>query len=115
MAEQLARTIRHEEAVGLATIELTRFRVRPANTSALLAARPRMLEEFRADRGGFIDARLVRLPDGQWLDIVSWRSPEDLAASRATGANLPGIRAFFAAIEEVVSAEEGTLADGLEA
>lgn len=31
------------------------------------------------------------------------------------GANLPGIRAFFAAIEEVVSAEEGTLADGPEA
>ena len=81
-----------EEAVGLSTIELTRFRVRPENTSALLAARPRMLDEFRADRSGFIDARLVRLPDGQWLDIVSWRSPEDFAASRAKGANLPSIR-----------------------
>jgi quinol monooxygenase YgiN len=105
----------HKEAVGLSTIELARFRVRPENTSALLAARPRMLNEFRADRSGFIDARLVRLPDGQWLDIVSWRSPEDFAASRAKGASLPGIRAFFAAIEEVVSAEEGTLADGPEA
>ena len=101
----------NDEAVGLLTVELTRFRVRPENTDALLAARARMLEEFRADRSGFIDARLVRLPDGQWLDIVSWRSAEDFAASRAKGANLPAIRAFFAAIEEVVSAEEGILAD----
>jgi quinol monooxygenase YgiN len=99
----------------LVTVELTRFRVRPENTEALLAARARMLDEFRADRAGFMGARLVRLPESQWLDIVSWRAAEDFAASRAKGANLPGIRAFFAAVDEVVSAEEGILADGPEA
>jgi hypothetical protein len=78
---------------------------------ALLAARPGMLDEFRQDRAGFIDARLVRLPVDEWLDIVVWRSAENLAASRAKGANLPRIKAFFGAIDALVSAEEGVLAD----
>lgn len=92
----------------MTTVELTRFRVLPENADALLAARPAMLADFRADRAGFIDAVLVRLPDDEWLDIVTWASPEDFAASREKGANLPGIAAFFSAIAELVSAEEGT-------
>jgi heme-degrading monooxygenase HmoA len=96
----------------MATVELTRFSVRPDQEEALLAARPGMLEDFRADRAGFIDAMLVRLAGNEWLDIVSWRSPEDFAASREKGANLPGIAAFFGAISQLVSSEEGSLADG---
>lgn len=95
----------------MTTVELTRFRVAPERTEALMTARPAMLADFRADRTGFLGARLVRLPDHQWLDIVLWRSAEDFAASRAKGANLPGIQAFFAAIDELVSAEEGTSDD----
>jgi hypothetical protein len=94
------------------TIELTRFHVRLEQEQALLAARPAMLEDFQADRTGFIDAKLVRLPDHEWLDIVSWNLPEDLADSRAKGANRPGIEAFFAAIDHLVTAEEGMLVDG---
>jgi heme-degrading monooxygenase HmoA len=96
----------------MATVELTRFRVRPEQEEALLAARPGMLRDFHADRAGFIDAMLVRLPDNEWLDIVSWRSEEDFAASRAKGANLPGIATFFGAISQLVSSEQGSLADG---
>ena len=43
---------------------------------------------------------------------MQWRSPEDFAASRAKGANLPGIAAFFAAIDEVISSEQGIRTDG---
>ena len=93
------------------TMELTRFRVTPENTDAMLAARPGMLADFQADREGFLGARLVRLPDDEWLDIVEWRSPQDFAASRAKGGNLPGVAAFFATIAELVSAEEGEAAD----
>jgi quinol monooxygenase YgiN len=93
------------------TIELTRFKVRPEQVEAMLAARPAMLADFRADREGFLDARLVRLPGDEWLDIVEWRSAEDFAASRTKGGNLPGIAAFFGTIAELVSAEEGVLAD----
>ena len=92
------------------TVELTRFRVDPSKVDALLAARPAMLADFRDDRAGFLDADLVRLPDGEWLDIVRWRTPEDFAASREKGANLPGVAAFFAAIDSLVSAEEGVSA-----
>ncbi|SNY45875.1 antibiotic biosynthesis monooxygenase [Paractinoplanes atraurantiacus] len=93
----------------MTTIELTRFRVDPSQVSALLSARPAMLADFQADREGFLDARLVRLPGDEWLDIVTWRSAEDFAASRAKGANRPGIAAFFGAIASLVSAEEGAL------
>ncbi|MFF4416526.1 antibiotic biosynthesis monooxygenase [Streptosporangium sp. NPDC001559] len=89
------------------TVELTRFRVAADRAQALLDARPAMLTDFAADRAGFLGARLIRLSDDEWLDIVDWRSPEDFAASRAKGANLPGIAAFFAAIDELVSMEEG--------
>lgn len=91
------------------SVELTRFRVLPERVGELLAARPGMIAGFEADREGFLGARLVRLPDDQWLDIVEWRSSEDFAASRAKGASLPGIKAFFDAIDSLVSAEEGVL------
>ncbi|GAB3751989.1 hypothetical protein [Microlunatus parietis] len=95
----------------MTTIELTRFRVAPERTEELLSARPAMLADFRADRTGFLDARLVSLPNDEWLDIVAFATPEDREASRAKGANLPGIAAFFAAIDSLVGAEDGTLAE----
>ncbi|MEV8376665.1 antibiotic biosynthesis monooxygenase [Kribbella sp. NPDC056861] len=93
----------------MSTIELTRFKVADDKEAELLAARPEMLADFAADRAGFVAAQLVRLPGGEWLDIVEWETPEDFAASREKGGNLPGIARFFAAIESLVSAEEGTL------
>lgn len=93
----------------MTTVELTRFKAQRAE--ALLAARPAMVADFREDREGFLDARLVRLPNDEWLDIVMWRSSEDFAASRAKGPNLPGIKAFFEAIDELITAEEGTAAE----
>jgi len=92
----------------VAVVELTRFRVDPAREQDLVNARPQMLADFRSDRDGFLDASLVRLPGHEWLDIVFWESGEDFAASRAKGANLPGIARFFAAISELISSEEGT-------
>jgi quinol monooxygenase YgiN len=88
-------------------IELTRFRVAAGHRDALLAARPAMLRDFAEDRAGFLGATLVELPGGEWLDVVRWRSREDFAASREKGPNRPGIAAFFAAIDELVSAEQG--------
>ncbi|WP_020016961.1 hypothetical protein [Promicromonospora sukumoe] len=93
------------------SVELTRFRVLPERIDAMLASRPAMIADFEADRTGFLGARLVQLPDDEWLDIVEWASSEDFAASRAKGANKPGIAAFFATISSLVTAEEGTLAE----
>ena len=95
----------------MTTVELTRFRVPAEKTEELLAARAEMLKDFETDRAGFLGARLVRLPDNEWLDIVDWATPEDFATSREKGPNLPGIARFFAAIDSLVVAEEGTLAE----
>ncbi|MFD9700804.1 antibiotic biosynthesis monooxygenase family protein [Lentzea sp. NPDC059081] len=92
------------------SVELTRFRVAPGKVEALLAARPGMIADFEADREGFLGARLVRLPDDEWLDVVEWRSSADYAESSRKGPNLPGIKAFFDAIDSLVVAEEGELA-----
>ena len=94
----------------MTTVELTRFRVLPEKTAELLAARPDMVTDFEADRGGFLGARLVQLPNDEWLDIVEWATPEDFATSREKGPNLPGIARFFAAIDSLVVAEEGVSA-----
>ncbi|MFD3485766.1 hypothetical protein [Streptomyces sp. NPDC058665] len=93
----------------MVTVELTRFRVDADKNELLLATRSAMLADFRADRRGFLDARLVRLPDNEWLDIITWETPEDFAASRDKGPNRPGIADFFSAIAELTSAEEGSL------
>lgn len=93
----------------MSTIELTRFKVSEDKADELVAARPGMLADFAADRTGFVGAQLVRLPDGEWLDIVEWETPGDFAASREKGGNLPGIARFFAAIDSLITAEEGTL------
>ena len=90
-----------------APVEVTRFRVAPERAGELLAARAGMLADFQADRTGFIGARLIRLSADEWLDVVDWRSPEDFAASRAKGANLPGVAAFFAAVDELCSSDLG--------
>jgi Antibiotic biosynthesis monooxygenase len=95
----------------MTTVELTRFRVLPEKTDELLAARADMLKDFEADRAGFLGARLVQLPDNEWLDIVEWATPEDFTTSRDKGPNLPGIARFFAAIDSLVQAEQGTLAE----
>lgn len=95
----------------MTTVELTRFRVLAEKTEELLAARAEMLKDFEADRAGFLGARLVQLPDDEWLDIVDWATPEDFATSREKGPNLPGIARFFAAIDSLVVAEQGTLAE----
>lgn len=92
----------------MTVIELTRFRVDADRGEEMLAARPGMLGDFEADRTGFLGATLVELAEGEWLDVVRWRTSEDFAESRAKGANLPGIAAFFGAIAQVVSSEEGT-------
>ena len=66
----------------MSVIEMTTFTVAPERTAAMLAARGGMLTAFRKDRRGFIGARLVRVADNTWLDIVEW---EDAQAYDALG------------------------------
>ncbi|MFE2544961.1 alpha/beta hydrolase family protein [Actinacidiphila glaucinigra] len=95
----------------MSVIELTTFVVAPDRTSEMLSARSGMLSAFRKDRRGFVAARLVRVADDTWLDIVEWTDALAFDESRAKGANLPEIAAFFATIDELVSAKSGVRYD----
>ncbi|MFF7211900.1 alpha/beta hydrolase family protein [Streptomyces sp. NPDC008238] len=88
----------------MSVIELTTFVVAPDRTSDMLSA-------FRKDRRGFVAARLVRVADDTWLDVVEWTDALAFDESRAKGANLPEIGAFFATIDHLVSAESGVRYD----
>ncbi|GAB3896782.1 hypothetical protein GCM10029964_078670 [Kibdelosporangium lantanae] len=95
----------------MSVIELTTFTVKPANTAALLAARPGMVDAFRRDRRGFIAARLIRVDDNTWLDMVEWTDDTAWDESRAKGANQPEIATFFATIDTLVSSTRGVRYD----
>jgi acetyl esterase/lipase len=109
-------SIRYRVCSGvlMSVIELTTFVVAPEKTPAMLAARSGMLAAFRKDRRGFIGARLVRVADNTWLDIVEWADAQAYDESSAKGGNLPEIAAFFATIDELVSARSGERYDDAE-
>lgn len=95
----------------MSVIELTTFTVAPEKTAAMLAARPGMVAAFRADRRGFVSAKLIRVAEDRWLDVVEWSDDTAWDESRAKGANQPGIAAFFATIGTLVSSERGVRYD----
>ena len=95
----------------MSTIEIVRMRVEDDDRNAFVGARAAMEADFRADREGFMSALLVDLGDGTYLDIIEWATPADFAASRAKGANQPGIARFFGIIAEIISSDEGTVVD----
>ncbi|SDW31666.1 Acetyl esterase/lipase [Amycolatopsis xylanica] len=95
----------------MSVIEMTTFTVEPERTRAMLEARRGMLEAFRADRRGFLAARLVRVDERTWLDFVEWTDDAAWDESKAKGANLPAIGAFFATIDGLVGAERGVRYD----
>jgi acetyl esterase/lipase len=98
----------------MSVIELTTFTVKPANTAAMLAARPGMVDAFRRDRRGFVTAKLIRVADDRWLDLVEWIDDTAWDESRVKGANLQEIGAFFATIDTLVSSDRGVRYDDAE-
>jgi acetyl esterase/lipase len=98
----------------VSVIELTTFTVADDRVSDMLAARHAMLEAFRADRRGFVAAKLIRLDERTWLDAVEWTDDAAYDESSAKGANLPEIAAFFATIDALVQARRGTRYDDAE-
>lgn len=65
-----------------AVLEWAPFRVKPGVTEKqLLAASAGLQSGFLSKQAGFLERRLVRRPDGSYVDVVLWASAE--AAARA--------------------------------
>ena len=91
--------------------EIVRSRVPTDREEEMLRLRPVMIAAVRRRFPELIDARLVKLDDGSWLDIARWESRE--AAERAAQAfpEIPEAAAMGELIEEVVALEHGVDAE----
>jgi Cys-tRNA synthase (O-phospho-L-seryl-tRNA:Cys-tRNA synthase) len=65
-------------------IEIYRVTVDPANVGRLLEIRAAAVAEFQEQVPELLQADLVRLGDGSWLDILTWSGP--VAAERIDAA-----------------------------
>ena len=85
------------------TIEVARYTA--TDESALLAARPAMVDAIRAAFPGLIRATLARTEDGTWLDVFYWEDRSAADCAIAGESELPAYRAFAAHIGHVASSE----------
>jgi hypothetical protein len=89
-------------------VQFTRFRTTPQRESAVLEARQASLRACRGAEPELCEAYLIRLADGEWLDIVMWAGRPGSetfddparAASRA---------AFYHQLDELLGEECGIL------
>lgn len=91
------------------TLEIVHFTVEPEAEAALLAGRAEMVAAVRASHPGLLDARLVDLGDGCWMDLVCWRSAEDAHAAAADFPNIAAAGAWASNIAEVTSMIHGSV------
>lgn len=83
------------------TLEIARFTVKPEAEAQFLAEREQMIGHLRRHFPGLLDAQLVKLENGEYLDLVRWASRE-MALRAAEGVmEVPEIAAWFAHIAEV--------------
>jgi hypothetical protein len=72
----------------MADIRIHRYTVDPADIEELRARRAKLIAAVRAAHHGLIDARLVRLDSGTFIDSWRWESAEQMqvASTRVCGA-----------------------------
>jgi hypothetical protein len=92
----------------MAIVQFTRFRVPPEREPAVLAARRASLQACREADPELCGAYLVRLDDGEWLDIAIWAAQpgtevfdDPRQAAARTG--------FYGQIDELLGEECGIL------
>lgn len=95
----------------MATLELARFTMDPKNEAALLRRRPALVDALRDACPGFVSARLTRLDERTWLDVVEWGSREEAEAAQEIVQGVPAAVDFFALIDQVLAMEHAEVVD----
>ena len=83
--------------------EVVRSRVRPGVEDEMLQLRPRMIAAVRQRFPELLDARLVQMEDGSWLDLVQWSSRDAAERAAASMPAIPEAAAMMGLLDEVVS------------
>jgi hypothetical protein len=90
-----------------AYVQVVHARVRPEVEEAMLAKRPAFVGAMKRAIPGLLDASLVKLEDGTWLDLVRWESREAAEKAPAAHEELPEAAAIDALVEEVMEFKQG--------
>lgn len=78
-------------------VELAPFRVADGVTrEALLSASDQLQAEFLAQQPGFVARELLEGADGQWTDLVHWRSRADAERVLQAAMTSPVCAKYFA-------------------
>jgi hypothetical protein len=73
----------------------------------MLQLRPRMIAAVRERFPELVDARLIQMDDGSWMDVVQWSSRESAERAAASIGEIPEAAEMMSLLEEVLSFEHG--------
>jgi hypothetical protein len=97
------------EDVMAPTVELARFTVKPGHEEGIVADRDAAMAALSQACPGLRRATLTRLPDGSWLDILVWDTPELAEQAAAKMPQIAGVQPWVAHIAQTVSFEHAEL------
>ena len=87
-------------------VELAPFRLAEGVTGTMLiAASDDLQAEFLAHQPGFVARELLEGVDGQWTDVVHWRTKADAERAMQTVAASPACAKYFALMAAVDHAD----------
>lgn len=92
-------------------LEVFHARVEPALEDQMVRRRPELLAAIREALPGLRQARLVKLDDGTWLDMLSWESREAADAATARLGEIPAAGELHGYVEEVLAHHRGEAAE----
>jgi hypothetical protein len=101
-----ALALEREEAMTF--VQFTRFRLGTHNEQAVLEARRASLRACRGAEPELCGAYLVRLADGEWLDIAIWAGQPGMEAFDDPG-QAAARAGFYGQIDELLGEECGIL------
>ena len=82
------------------TFELAQFAVREEDEAALVAERPEMIRALQRAFPGALAAWLTKQHDGNWLDVILWRSRDEAEEAAARIDTVPEARSWFRHISQ---------------
>ena len=93
----------------MANIRIHRYNVDPGDVEELLDRRATVIAAIREDHPGLVEARLIRLEDGSFIDAWRWASAEEMQA--ALEATPPPEASEAMSLTQERTSEDGEIVD----
>lgn len=87
--------------------QIVHSRLKENARDQMLRSRPGFLAAMRSHLPGLVDAALIELEDGTWLDIVRWESPEAAVLGAQAHSAVPEAADMGNLIAEVIEVFQG--------